>query len=85
MNIYIDQGILEDCHNDRNVLMGLSAKITEAIKEAGKLKDAGALAFNDEVLDSVIEKLDDVLWHSIRPIEELADEGERHHEQRNVA
>ena len=85
MNLYIEQGILEDCHNDRNVLMGLSSLIADTIKEAGKLKDAGAMAYNDDVLDTVIEKLDDILWHAIRPVENMADEGERHHEQRNVA
>ena len=85
MNPYIERGILEDCHNDRNILMGLSSIIADAIKQAGKMKDAGAMAYNDEVLDTVIEKLDDILWHSIRPVENMADEGERHHEQRNVA
>ena len=79
-NIYIEQGIIEDCHNDQNVILTLRTKIHDAIRETEKYRDAGAMAFNGSLLVEVIDKLDDILAEVIQPIETLADEGERYHE-----
>jgi hypothetical protein len=79
-NIYIEQGIIDDCHNDQNVILTLRTKIHEAIRETEKYRDAGAMAYNESLLVEVIDKLDDILADVIQPIETLIDEGERYHE-----
>ena len=35
-NVYIDQGIIDDCHNDHNVILTLRTKIHDAIQETEK-------------------------------------------------
>ena len=79
-NIYIDQGIIDDCHNDQNIILTLRTKIHDAIRETEKYRDAGAMAYNDALLVDVIDKLDDILADVIQPVETLIDEGERYHE-----
>ena len=79
-NIYIDQGMIEDCHNDQNIILTLRTRIHDAIRETEKYRDAGAMAYNDSLLFEVIDKLDDILAEVIQPVETLIDEGERHHE-----
>ena len=79
-NIYIEQGIAQDCHNDQNVILSLRTKIHDAIRETEKYRDAGAMAYNESLLTEVIDKLDDILADVIQPVETLIDEGERYHE-----
>jgi hypothetical protein len=79
-NIYIDQGIIEDCHNDQHVILTLRTKIHDAIRDAEKYRDAGAMAYNGSLLLEVIDKLDDILAEVIQPVETLVDEGERYHD-----
>ena len=45
-NIYIEQGIVDDCHNDMNITMTLRDYIHEAIKVTRNYQDQGAMAFN---------------------------------------
>lgn len=80
MNIYIEQGIIDDCHNDQNVILTLKTKIHEAIKQTEQFRDAGAMAYNDSLLVEVIDKLDDILADVIDPVQDAIDEGERYHE-----
>ena len=84
-NIYIDQGIIDDCHNDQNIILTLRTKIHDAIRETEKYRDAGAMAYNDSLLLEVIDKLDDILADVIQPVETLIDEGERYHEAKTNA
>ncbi len=84
-NIYIDQGIIEDCHNDQNIILTLRTKIHDAISETQKFHDVGAMAYNDSLLEEVINKLDDILADVIQPVETMVDEGERYHEANNNA
>ena len=79
-NIYIDQGIIDDCHNDLNITMTLRDCIHDAIKVTTKFQDDGAMAFNDELLTDVIAKLDDILAEQIAPIDSKIEEGMNHHE-----
>ena len=74
-NIYIDQGIIDDCHNDLNITMTLRDCIHDAIK----------VAFNDELLTDVIAKLDDILAEQIAPIDAKIEEGMSYHEANNNA
>ena len=84
-NIYIDQGIIDDCHNDQNIILTLRTKIHDAIRETEKYRDAGAMAYNGTLLVDVIDKLDDILADVIQPVETLIDEGERYHEAKTNA
>ena len=79
-NVYIDSGIVDDCHNDMNITMTLRDCIQEAIKVTRRYQDAGAMAFNDELLTDVIAKLDDILAEQISPIDEKIEEGISYHE-----
>ncbi len=79
-NVYIDQGIIDDCHNDQNIILTLRTKIHDAVLQTEKFRDAGAMAYNDTVLTEVIDKLDDILAEVIQPVETMIDEGERYHE-----
>ena len=80
MNMYIDQGMEQDAQNDQHVILELRTKVGHAIIHAQKLKDAGAMAYYDELLTDVIDKLDDILADVIQPIETKVDEGLRYHE-----
>ena len=84
-NIYIDQGIIDDCHNDQNIILTLRTKIHDAIRETEKYRDAGAMAYNGTLLVDVIDRLDDILADVIQPVENLIDEGERYHEAKTNA
>ena len=84
-NIYIEQGILQDCQNDRNIILSMRGMIHEVILKANKLKQDEAMAYNSNMLDDIIHHMDDALWKAIRPVEDLADEGEQHHERASNA
>tara|TARA_B100000212_G_C27359251_1_gene527419 strand:+ start:1201 stop:1464 length:264 start_codon:yes stop_codon:yes gene_type:complete len=79
-NLYIDQGIEQDAQNDQNVILELRTRVGHAIIDAQKLRDAGAMAYYDELLTDVIDKLDDILADVIQPIEDKIDEGLRYYE-----
>lgn len=85
MNIYIEQGIIDDCHNDLNITMTLRDYIHEAIKVTQKYQDQGAMAFNDELLTDIIAKLDDILAEQIAPVDEKIEEGISYHEANSNA
>ena len=84
-NIYIEQGIVDDCHNDMNITMTLRDYIHEAIKVTRNFQDQGAMAFNDELLTDVIAKLDDILAEQIAPIDDKIEEGISYHEANSNA
>lgn len=84
-NIYIDQGIEQDAHNDMNIVLQLRTQIGNAIHHAQKAQNAGAMAYNESMLDEVIDKLDDILANIIQPVETLIEQGERYHEQNSNA
>lgn len=84
-NIYIEQGIVDDCHNDMNITMTLRDYIHEAIKVTRNYQDQGAMAFNDELLTDVIAKLDDILAEQIAPVDEKIEEGISYHEANSNA
>tara|TARA_R100000149_G_C5869241_1_gene133428 strand:+ start:136 stop:399 length:264 start_codon:yes stop_codon:yes gene_type:complete len=79
-NLYIDQGIEQDAQNDQRVILELRTKVGHAIIHAQKLQSAGAMAYYDDLLTDVIDKLDDILADVIQPIETKVDEGLRYHE-----
>lgn len=78
-NKYITHGIRQDVENDQNITLTLRTKIVDAIDEAEKLKQAGALAFYDETLDEYIRDLDMIIRNVIAPLEEKLTEGEQYH------
>ncbi len=80
-NEYVDQAIIDDCHNDMNITMTLRSEIHNAIKTAAQFQDQGAMAYNDEFLTDVIAKLDDILAEVIAPLDNKIEEGIIHHEQ----
>ena len=85
-NKYITHGIRQDVENDQNITLTLRAKIVDAIDEAEKLKQAGALAFYDETLPAYIYALDKVITDIVTPLEQKLTEGEEYHaNEGNVA
>ena len=68
-NEYIDQAIVDDCHNDMNITQTIRAEIQ------------GAMAYNDEFLTDVIAKLDDILAEVVAPLDNKIEEGINYHEQ----
>jgi hypothetical protein len=84
-NEYIDQAIVDDCHNDLMVTMTLRSCIQDAIKVTMKFQSEGAMAFNGELLTDVIAKLDDILAEQIAPIDQKIEEGISFHEERSNA
>ena len=80
-NEYIDQAIVDDCHNDMNITQTIRAEIHGAIKTAIQYQDQGAMAYNDEFLTDVIAKLDDILAEVVAPLDNKIEEGINYHEQ----
>ena len=84
-NLYIDQGIEQDAQNDMNIILELRTKVGDAIQHAQKLQAAGAMAYNGNLLEDVIDKLDDILADVIQPVETLVEEGLNHHDKASNA
>ena len=78
-NKYITEGIRQDVENDQNSCLTLRTKIIDAIDEADKLKQAGALAYYDETFEDYINGLDMILKNIIAPLEQKLTEGEQYH------
>lgn len=78
-NKYITEGTRQDVENDQNICLTLRTKIVDAIDEAEKLKQAGALAYHEETFDEYIFNLDMILRNVIAPLEQKLTEGEQYH------
>jgi len=80
-NPYIEQGILDDCDNDFNIVSHIRTLVNEGIHYCKKHKDMGALAYNDHLFDDVINKLDSILADHVSPVQNQIEEGFTHHER----
>lgn len=79
-NKYIDVGQEQDCHNDVNVITQMKGRILELIKEIQSLQDKKAMAYNEDLPETLVSALDDVLAEVIQPVENMADEGVLYYE-----
>ena len=78
-NPYIEQGIIQDCDNDFNLVAQMRAIIHEGINFAKKHQDQGAMAFNDHFFEDMIEKLDDILADTLAPVQDQIEQGLDYH------
>ena len=82
-NIYINNAVQEDVENDQNVLTSLRTPILNAIHLAQDLEKKGAMAYNDDVLIDIVEKLDSILSDNIDPIQQQLDSASCYFIERN--
>ena len=79
-NHYTEEGTLNDCHNDLNIVQDLATEIDEVRKKAIKWKQMGALAYNEDTIDKVIAQSNTLIDKLLKPHEALIRLGLEKHE-----
>lgn len=84
-NKYITEGTIDDINNDRMITMHIRDCFNDTFKKLREYEDMGAMAYNEDIIHRIMTTLDDALYEILTPVERLLDEGEHHHEGRDVA
>ena len=84
-NKYITEGCMNDIINDENIMLDIKTKINDTRMQIIKYKDQGALAYNDDVLADMLDKLDDINATIISPVENQLREGEAYFTEKTDA
>jgi hypothetical protein len=77
-NIYISEGTRDDMHNDCMVILEVKTAIVDAVQRLQTLTQSSAMAYNDNLLPSLVDTLDSLLANDIQSVEQSLTAADQH-------
>ena len=84
-NKYILDGCQDDVINDENIMLDIKTKINDSCMQIAKYINQGALAYYDNTLEDIVDKLDDINATIIEPLQSKIRDGDAYFTEKNNA